>query len=571
MRGVFALNSALCATVLLVLAGSAGAAGESVRAAQVAVFPSSTTIRASAPLPARPAASISLAAAIGEQEDAMVVVRGAHDVGVVAPAAVGPLPLEVFFAHYVSFGGTLVPDALLPWGGVPRPVEQVNQPIWFRVTVPPGTAPGTYTDDVSVEVDGEAVTVPVSVQVFPVTLPAPGEVAGNLLTAFHVAPQTYGAAVGRLAGYTQSAQFQQISPTLYSFLARYRLSPSTWGYGAPNDRSGYTTHRKWWLDSTANMTAEMKGVSFAAMSIPISNNRTSPSNYVAGLSPNRPEEWCSFLRSVRSFWDRRGWLEGSFPYLYGMDEPGLAGFHVVARQAAVLHRCFPGGKAIVTGNPSTGNRFLWNGGADDVDVWVVLANRYYGTYTVPKLSRQGVSLAHEKKQLIDAVRRRGKAVWTYTYPNTQTPGFTATEPLSNPQLLFMWASLENIRGVLYGEGTTSYKGDPLQSVDRNGAFVLFYPGKDAPVPSARLEQIRDGIESWDILDIVRHRHGQAAVNRILGAAGLFSVKGSTVQLGCTIGCPLKTKTPFSWPTYSHDATTPSRLEDAKRRALAAAS
>ena len=564
---VVGASAALC----LLAAGSAGAAHARAQAATLGVFPSATTVRPTGSLPAGAASAISLATAIGEQEDAIVVVHGASTVAVTAPESIGPLPLKLFFAHYVSFGGRLVPDALRPWDGAARAPEQPNQPIWLQVTVPQGTAPGTYTGSVSLEVDGSAQDVPVGVTVFPVTLPPPGRVAGNLLTAFHVAPQTYGKAVGALAGYTQSAQFQQISPTLYSFLAAYRLSPSTWGYGAPNDRSGYTTSRKWWLDSAGNMTAQVKPGEFAAMAIPLSNNRTSPSNYVAGLSPLHPEEWCSYLQSVRSFWQGHGWLDGAFPYLYGLDETGAAGMKIVAQQAAVLHRCFPGGKELITGNPSPSNRFLWNGGSNDVDVWVVLANRYYGRYTVPKLSRQGRSLATEKLKLIDAVRARGKQIWTYTYPNTHTPGLTATEPLSDSQMLFMWAALENIRGVLYGEGTTSYKGDPFQSVDRGGAFVLLYPGEGEPVPSARLEQIRDGIENWDLLNIVRSRHGAAAVRGLLGGAGLFSAGAKGVRLGCTVGCPLKTATAFSWPTYSADASTPGRLVTAKLRALERAS
>jgi Domain of unknown function (DUF4091) len=512
---------------------------------------------------------VSLKTATGEQEDAMVVVSGAKQVQVIAPATVGPLPLKVMFAHYVSFGGTLVPDALLPWDGSTRSTEQPNQPIWLQVTVPPGTAPGTYTADVSVVADTSGTTVPVSVQVFPVALPAPNQVAGNLLTAFHVSAETYGNTVGKQNGYTKSAQFRGLGPPLYSFLASYRISPSSWGFGAPNEKSGYTSNKRWWLDSAQNMTAEVKNGIFAAMAIPISNNRTSPSNYIAGLSPNHPETWCSYLRSVQAFWQQHGWTS-SLPYAYGMDEPGLAGMRIVAKQASAVHSCFPGGKAIVTGNPSQNNSFLWNGGNDDVDAWVVLANRYYGQYTNPKQSRGGISYARDKQKVIDAVRARGKMIWTYTYPNASTPGFTATEPLSNSRMLFLWSALENIRGVLYGEGMTNYRGNPFDSVAENGAFVLLYPGKNSPVPSARLEQIRDGIEDWDILQVVRQKRGAAAVRTILGA-GLFSADAAGVKLGCTIGCPVKTATPFSWPLYSHDASTPGKIEQAKAQALKAAS
>lgn len=538
-------------------------------AATVGVFPAATTIRASAPLPASPAKSIVLETAAGEQEDAIVVVSSAKQVGVIAPAAIGPLPLKVFFAHYVSFGGTLIPDALLPWDGATRTTEQVNQPVWFQVTVPRGTAPGTYTGTVSVVVDGAGTTVPVSVQVFGATLPPPNQVAGNLLTSFHVAPQTYGNTVGRLYGLKTSEQLQGVTTPLYGFLASYRISPSNWGYGSPVEKSGYTTNKRWWLDSLTNMVAEVRDGIFAAMAIPISNNRTAPNNYIAGLSPSKPETWCPYLQAVHKFWEEHGWLK-SFAYLYGQDEPGLPGMRLVARQSSVLHSCFPGGHSLVTGNPSPANSFLWNGGKDDVDIWTVLANRYYGQYTNPGQSRKGISHARDKQKLIDAVRARGKMVWTYNYPGTSTPGFTAAEPLSNSRMLFLWSALENIRGVLYGMGTTNYQGDPFQSVGAGGAFVLLYPGKDGPVPSARLENIRDGIEDWGIYNLVRQKRGVARVRAILGA-GLFSADAAGVKLGCTIGCPVKTSTPFAWPTWSRDGSTPGKMDAAKLAALQAAS
>ena len=548
------------------LAGAAGASTRAVRSVTVGVYPSSTTIRASEPVPGKAAATVSLNMAANEQEDAVIVVRGAQRVQIDAPALDSPVQLALRFAHYVSFGGTLVPDALLPWDGSARQAEQANQPLWLQVTVLAGTAPGVYSGQVTVVADGASQVVPISVHVFPVSLPATNQVAGSLLTAFHVAAQSYGNMVNKLYEVPGSVSV----PELYRFLASYRLSPSSWGYGAPSSRTGYAKDRRWWMDDAGQMTAAVGNRDFAAMAIPISNNRTAARNFIAGLSPNQPETWCSYLQSVHAFWQSHDWL-ASYPYLYGLDEPGLAGFKVVGRQAVAVHRCFPGGHVMVTGNPSQDNRFLWNGGSDDVDDWVVLASRYYGKYTVPKLSHQGISNATEKLKLINQVRSRGKMIWTYTYPNTKTPGFTATEPLSNDRLFFEWAALENIQGVLYGDGTTTYTGSasPYDSIGKNGAFVLVYPGRGGPVPSARLEQIRDGIEDWEILNLARGKHGATAVRTILGS--LFSTTKSGVELGCTIGCQLKTDTPFSWPTWSHDASTPARLEQAKLAALTAAS
>ena len=187
----------------------------------------------------------------------------------------------------------------------------------------------------------------------------------------------------------------------------------------------------------------------------------------------------------------------------------------------------------MTGNPTTNNRFLWDGrGGDDLDIWVTLARRWYGRFTVPA-REVAANRSRESLKLIESVRKRGSMVWSYTYTGVPgTPGFRATEPLSNPRMFLLWNALEGTHGMLYGQGTTNYKAavNPFESVDRGGEFVLFYPGRLAPIPSARLEQIRDGLEDAAIFGLVRRKRGAAAVRRILGGTGLFSADARSVKL-----------------------------------------
>jgi hypothetical protein len=565
MRSSIPIVLLACAAALTAVTASAATKRSS--AANVVAYPSSTTVRGSGNLPAGGARSLTLNTAIGEEEDAIVVARGAQSLQVSFPTHIGPLPVKLFFAHYVAFGGTKVPDALLPWDGSTRATEEANQPVWLQVTVPYGTSPGTYDAAVEVTLDGGAPTpIELRVHVFQFALPPPGQVAGALLTSFNVAGETYTNTVGKLNGFKQSEQYHRVNPTLYRFLASYRISPQRWGYGDPSSPSGYTTASSWFRNRAANMVEEAGPGDFASMAIPLSNNRTSTRNYIAGISPLQPETWCDYLKAVHSFWLGHGW-SSSIPDLYGLDETGDVGFKVVAKQATTLHSCFPGGAELITGNPSAGNRFLWDGGSDDVDIWTVLGARFYGKFTTPRQAREGVSRERDRYTAIQQVRDRGHLIWTYNYAGTQTPGFQATEPLSDSAMFFLWAALEGIQGVLYGEDMTAYQGNPFDAVTHGGEFVLLYPGLGTPVPSARLEQIRDGIEDWEILHAVRGRQGAAAVRRLLGGEGLFSTTAAKVELGCTTGCDLKTETPFAWPIYSHDASTPRRLEQAKLAAL----
>jgi hypothetical protein len=549
--------------VLVVLALSAGSGAARSLSATVGVYPSGTTFSASGGPPAHAGASVALAMPIGGVDDATVLVRAAQHVSIVSPTIDSPLQLKLFFAHYVSVDGTAVPDALMPWDGSQRSTEHTNQPLWLQVTVPYGTAPGMYHGSVVVVADGVRTLVPLTVTVAPVVLPQQNQVAGSLLTAFNFSPQSYSNKAAELYGVSPDSTL----PGLFSFFASYRLSPNSWGYGNPNKASGYTSDRRWWLDKTGQMIAAAgQPTQFASMWIPISNNRWSPSTYVGGRSPYKPQDWCSYLKSVHGFWQSHGWL-GSFPYLYGMDEPGASRFRTVEQQAKVTHACFPGGHVLVTGKPTTSNHYLWNGGKDDVDVWVVLASRYYGEF-----GHHGHSRATQELKLVNAARRHGKQIWTYTYDanSHSTPGFTATEPASDPRVFADWAALEGITGLLYGQGTTTYaKGNPLVANDKaKGSFVLIYPGKNGPIPSERLEVLREGIEDWEILNLVRHKHGAAAVRRLL--SGLFSTTAKGAKLGCTIGCALKTSTPYSWPTYSHNVGTPGTLASMRAAALRAA-
>ena len=210
------------------------------------------------------------------------------------------------------------------------------------------------------------------------------------------------------------------------------------------------------------------------------------------------------------------------------------------------------------------NRYLWdNKGGDDVDIWAVLSRRYYGRYNDP----------HGNLALIGQARKAGKMVWSSTYTGVDgSPGYSAAEPLSDPRVFLLWNALEGIQGTLYAQGLTSYtKGNPLDAVAANGESVLVYPGADGPVASARLEQIRDGIEDWDVLDLVRRKRGLAGVRTILADAGLFSATPDRVELACTVGCELHGSTAYSWPQWSHDAATAQKIEAAHLQALRVAS
>jgi Glycoside hydrolase 123, catalytic domain/Glycoside hydrolase 123 N-terminal domain len=566
VRGLVAVAAVLAALMLGV--GSGAAHGTQAR---VGVYPSGTSFTAIGVAPPNAGASVSLAMPIGAVDDAVILVRGAQQVSAPTASIDPALEMHLLFAHYVSVSGKLVPDALEPWNGVQRSTEEKNQPIWVQIAVPQGTAPGTYAGSVTLVADGTHTVIPITVSVANVTIPSPGEVSGSVLTAFNASAQSYGNEVNKLYGIPAD----QSLPGFFSFLASYRISPNNWGYGNPNSKSGYTSHGGWPYDKVARMTEAVgKPRQFSSMWIPISNNRSTPHERVAGISPYAPSTWCSYLEAVRGFWKNHGWLPGAYPYLYGMDEPGPTNDKVVRRQAAVAHRCWPGSHVLVTANPKPSNRFLWNGGKDDVDDFAVLESRYYGEYTNPRPYAQGQRRATMFLRSINEARKRGKQIWTYTYesPAHTTPGFAATEPAADPRMFVDWAALEGITGLLRGQGMTSYEpgSNPLDTINRaDGDFVLIYPGRGAPIASARLEELREGIEDWEILNIVRQKDGSKEVVKLLSR--LFSTTATGAKLACFMGCPIKSSTGYSWPLFARGAMTAPKIAQMRAKALAAAS
>jgi len=557
---------AACAGLLLTVGATTG----TTAAPQVLAYPSSQTIPATGSLPRGGQGAIALNAAIGEREGAWVVVRSAGELAVSLQGdGLEPLQVSLAWGHFVRIGGRLVPDALVPWSGDAKAPEQSNQPVYVRVTVPRGISPGTYSGALSVSSGGEATSLPLSVRVFPFELPDRNAGGRTLLTSFHMSASTYLGTVARLYGFDSQAERSAAHAALYRFLADYSISPSSWGFGEPRSPSGYASNRRWWLDSAANMKEAGKHA-FGAMRIPVSSNRTAPANRIAGLNPGEPQRWCDYLRSIRGFWEQQGWVPRSVPYLYAYDEPDLAGQHLVARQSKVLHACWPGAKTLMTGNPARDNTFLADGrNGDDLDIWAVLTRRFYGRFTSPAARH---SRERELAPPIARVRKTA-SVWSYTYSGvTGSPGVGASEPLSNPRVLVLWNALEGLDGLLYGQGTTTYGsgGNPLDALSHDGEFVLLYPGRREPIPSARLEQLRDGIEDWAIFAAVRQRSGAGAVRAILGGAGLFSANRNGTKLACHLGCALKSATKYSWPRWSHDESTARRIERARVSALRAA-
>ena len=93
-----------------------------------------------------------------------------------------------------------------------------------------------------------------------------------------------------------------------------------------------------------------------------------------------------------------------------------------------------------------------------------------GTAFTSPARQVSANRSHENLRYVDAVRRRGKMVWSYLYTGVPgTPGFRAVEPLSNPRMYLLWNALEGTDGILYGQGTTNYTAAASRSTASSAA------------------------------------------------------------------------------------------------------
>jgi hypothetical protein len=540
------------------------------------------------------AASIEVAAGRGELEDARVVVHGARGrLTVRTEAGSAPLVqqgLSVLRIETTQVGGRAVPDPLPPLARRSTVARGEDVTLVLRFRVPDSAAAGLYEGRLSFAAGGHAfASVPVELRVFDVQLPARDDPAG-FRTLFLVQPQLYVHAVLRRTRGDPATASTGITDRMYGFLSDYRISPGNWEYGTPYP-DGYQDRGSYWDGAAASrMTAE-GAFPFNTMRLPLGTQHTPLSR--TGQSARRPETWAAYLTSqVLPFWQARGWLNRAL--VWGWDEPGpVYGRHYVAPQACAAHAA--GVPYLTTGAPERriparrveipwgkgtraftvrphghDNQFLWDDqGCDDVDIWAVLSRRFYGSFATPVEQRSGIDVQHELMPAIATARARGAAIWSFTYTplgrDLGSPGYAATEPVTDGRIFGLWNAVEGTDGTLYADGVSSYKDgvDPYRSLAQSGQHVLLYPalaGGDEPVSSLRLESIRDGIEDADLARMVIARRGRLALLAILQRERIFSLRKGRLRLACQSGCDLAGPTKYAWPRYRRDAGTGAALE-----------
>jgi hypothetical protein len=538
-----------------------------------------------------PSATVRVDAAIGEIEDAGVVVHGISGrLSVSLDSGSAPLlaqSLSVLRVATTRVAGRTVADPLPPLHRRAGVSAKAPVRLVLRFRVPDGTAAGTY--------DGRLVfarnrqpfaTLPVRLRVFAVQLPGRDDPKA-FRTLFLIQPQTYLDAVSHHSGMESESIGPGVTDRLYAFLSDYRVSPGDWGSGTPWP-DGYSNRPGWSAAAAIRMSAEA-AYPFRTMRLPLGTQRSAPSR--TGQSARTPATWAAYLSDrVLPFWREHGWLDRAL--VWGWDEPGpVYSRRFASPQACAAHAA--GVAYLTTGAPERriaarrvtipwgqgtrsftikahgkDNSLLWDDrGCDDVDIWAVLSRRFYGSFATPVEHAAHIAAERELQGPIRTARARGASIWSFTYESKSrlgSPGYAATEPATDARVFGLWNGLEGLDGTLYADGTVSYgDANPYRSLAQHGQHVLIYPAlasTDEPVSSLRLENVRDGIEDADLARLVMAQHGRAALLAILARERIFSIRHGRLLLGCRMGCDIVTRTKYAWPRFRHDAGTGAALE-----------
>jgi len=458
----------------------------------------------------------------------------------------------------ISRGAGLYADPLppLPPRGLPARDGRWNG-VLVTFRVPRGTPAGSHAGRVVFsDAGGDYAEVPFTLRVAAVeALPWRDAAAFRITVPVQIGPYVEAAPV------TTDDQRIARMVSLVRFMAERHVTPWDYPFVAPTPAGAYPTVEQTGIWTRA--PGSFLGAYLADPSAADTAARVLPHRSLqAPVSMMDAEPRAAFLAGVAAGWLERGWpVAGSLFHVW--DEPSPASeqnqmpainaavhaalpgvltyaesFPVVPRPARRLCKWF-GDRACRTFRGSeASNEHLWDGGADDVDIWSIATRRYYGRYTTPLERHYDIDNGHERYRLLQELRRRGKQIWSYAYFNRdrRLPDLAIDGPATDPSLLMAFSAYEANGGWFHwafnrwldstpgsGAARNPYD-DPLSWIvgqaRSNGEATLIYPpfasagaadGTAEPVSSLRLEQIADGAELANLAAQARALRGDAWV------------------------------------------------------------
>ncbi len=414
------------------------------------------------------------------------------------------------------------PDALPPWD---RPIDVPagqNQPLWVLVHVPREAAPGDYSGTIRLAAEGFEAEVPLNLHVWDFALPD----RNHLETAFGLSPST----VFRYHQLKTEADKRKVLDLYFQSFAEHRISPYD---PAPLDRI-----RVKWLPEADPPRAEVDFSAFdpvmeraiaryhfTGFRLPIQgmgggtfHRRYEPK--IGSYGEDTPEYqamFSSYVGQLEDHFRAKGWLW--MPYIYWFDEPAPKDYEFVTRGFERLRKYAPNLRRMLTEEPGEELKA-------PVDIWCPVSFNY----------------DHETAE---RRRARGEEFWWYVCCGPKAPYCTLFIDHAATELrVWHWQTWQRkIAGTLvwstnywtssaafpeswqnpyedpmgYVSGYSTPKGVKRHWGNGDGRFLYpplaaAVPGKSGPDPviappvsSIRWEMLREGVEDYEYLWLLRDR------------------------------------------------------------------
>lgn len=365
-----------------------------------------------------------------------------------------------------------------------------NESFWIEVSVPPGQEPGVYRSSITVDMKGQKPqTLPLSLEVLPFDLP----VQPTLRTAFGFDPSNV----------PESGMYSLCKKEA----AKHRIAFYT-GFFTITGRYDEETDS---CSLSTNQTKRFFGDALSGDGMP--DGRRFTSINVTG-SPNvkTDKAWIAYWRAVQDFLQEKGWLEKAYVYVW--DEPKKGNMPQVEKKCALIKQGAPKLKTLVTTECRPSLRGL-------VDIWCPVINFF------DKEDRHGGVEMYRSRQAM------GEEVWWYTSmmseETVKLPSYFIDASAVSPRIVGALSWLRDVEGVLYYQMGYKWGKRPWRTqyaFHANGDGTLWYPGlpefiggtKGIPVPSIRLNSIRDGFEDFEYLALLERLGGEKEAKVIIRAA-----------------------------------------------------
>ncbi len=482
------------------------------------------------PLPSARAAALQISAARNEYEPVQLILTPAqplHDCRITVSDLAGPggaslssSDIELRQVAYVNIQQPtddlgrpgLWPDPLPPLRGPVSLDANRNHPFWITVYVPPGMPAGDYRGEVTITAREAAARVPIRVHVWGFTLPAETHVRSGFGLSRSM--------IRRYHNLDTDEEVEKVRALYLESFARHRVSPYSFGRGikvtwnkTPDgkvepklDFSGFDQDARrafdrWHFNSFVLDLAGLGGGTYQSRHL----------GEIAGYQQGTPEYEAAFTKYVRALQDhlaQRGWLDKA--YVYWFDEPGRKDFDFVRAGMELIHRAGPRITRMLTTHPTSE---LYG----DVDLWCL------PTYTL-------------EPQVVKERQAAGEEVWWYLCTSPKAPYFTLfIDHYGTEMRVWLWETWKyGLQGILVWQtvwwtASPAYRNslqnpweDPMSWRDGrpggwgNGDGRFFYPPNrhpgvdktkylEGPIPSIRWELLRDGIEDYEYLWLLRSK------------------------------------------------------------------